>query len=271
MASSRLPGPLPAVSGSSANSVIPTRPRFLAALGAILVGQLGRARAGAIPIFLAATVQSVGLVVLLKGLVATRSDITVQSVVSGSAVTVVSFVALNLLAQRFGLLKATGALDYFAALPIPASALVLGTAAAWSAFTVPGTLLVAVGGAIFYGLPLAHIWVIVPVVVLAGISLAGLGAILGLLPARQEIATVAGQLGMAVVMFFGLVPASRLPELLRVVRIFVPSTYAVDAFGEALRVRPDWTAISTDLGICVGVCILALACATWAYRRAVRI
>ncbi|HZV24989.1 MAG TPA: ABC transporter permease, partial [Acidothermaceae bacterium] len=171
------------------------RPTFAATFAAIVKGQLARAKTAAIPIFLAATLQSVGLVVLLKGLVDTSSHVTQQSVVAGSSVTVVSFVALNLLAQRFGALKASGALDYFGALPINPAAVVTATAAAWASFTVPGSILVAVGGAAFYRLPLSHVWVIGPVVVAAGISLAGLGALLGLIASRPEIATIAGQLG----------------------------------------------------------------------------
>jgi ABC-2 type transport system permease protein len=245
------------------------RPSFAASFSAVFTGQLARARTAAIPIFMAATVQSVGLIVLLKGLVDTTSAITQQSVVAGSSVTVVSFVALNLLAQRYGALRASGALDYFGALPVRPSAIVTATAAAWALFTVPGTILVAVGGAIFYGLPLANVWVIAPVVVAAGISLAGLGALLGLLAPRPEIATVAGQLGMAIVMFLGLVPAHRLPGIVQAVRAVVPSTYAVDAFAESFQERVRWWVVTADLAICVGVCVLALALASWAFRRAV--
>ncbi len=243
-------------------------PSFTASFGALFVGQLARARTAAIPFFLAATLQSVGIVVLLKGLLDTSSDLTKQSVVAGSSVTVVSFVALNLLAQRFGALRASGALDYFAALPIRPSAVVTATAAAWASFTVPGSILVAVGGAIFYRLPLAHVWVILPVVVLAGVSLAGLGAVLGLLAPKPEIATVGGQLGMSAVMFLGLVPAHRLPEVLRAVRAIVPSTYAVDAFAASFHRRPRWGTVGIDLLVCLAVCVLALVAATWAFRRA---
>jgi ABC-2 type transport system permease protein len=130
-------------------------------------------------------------------------------------------------------------------------------------------VLVAVGGAIFYGLPLANVWVIAPVVVAAGISLAGLGALLGLVAPSQEIATVAGQLGMSLVMFLGLVPAHRLPGIVQAVRAIVPSTYAVDAFAESFRSHPSWLTVTADLGICVGVCVLALAASAWAFRRAV--
>jgi ABC-2 type transport system permease protein len=246
------------------------RPTFAATFAAIFKGQLARARTAAIPIFLAATLQSVGLVVLLKGLVDTGSHVTQQSVVAGSSVTVVSFVALNLLAQRFGALKASGALEYFGALPINPAAVVTATAAAWASFTVPGSILVAVGGAAFYRLPLSHVWVIGPVVIGAGISLAGLGALLGLIAPRPEIATIAGQLGMSLVMFLGIVPAHRLPGVIQAVRAAVPSTYAVDAFAESFKHSPNWTTIGADLGICVGVCALALSASTWAFRRAVR-
>ena len=55
------------------------------------------------------------------------NTVTEQSVVAGSSVAVVSFVALNLLAQRFGALKASGALDYYGALPVRPAAVVSGS------------------------------------------------------------------------------------------------------------------------------------------------
>jgi ABC-2 type transport system permease protein len=255
----------PAPDGPAAAS----RPSFGASFAAVFSGQFARAKVAAIAIFMAATLQSVGLVVLLKGLIDSGSAVTRQSVVAGSSVTVVSFVALNLLAQRFGALNASGALDYFGALPVQPAAIVTATAAAWASFTIPGSILVAVGGAAYYRLPLAHVWVIAPVVVGAGISLAGLGALLGLVAPRPELATIAGQLGMSLVMFLGLVPAHRLPGVVQAVRAVVPSTYAVDAFAESFKRSPNWTTISADLGICVAVCVLALAASTWAFRRAV--
>src|SRR5450631_3512501 len=127
------------------------RPSFAASFAAVFSGQFARARVAAIAIFLAATLQSVGLVVLLKGLIDSGNTVTRQSVVAGSSVTVVSFVALNLLAQRFGALKASGALDYFGALPISPAAVVTATAAAWATFTLPGSVLVAVGGRVTTG------------------------------------------------------------------------------------------------------------------------
>jgi ABC-2 type transport system permease protein len=179
---------------------------------------------------------------------------------------VVAFVALNLLAQRVGALRAAG-LDYYAALPVSPSAVVLAMAASYATFTVPGATLTAVVGALLYGLPLANLWVLAPVLVLSGAALAGLGALIGLLAPRPELATLAGQLGMTLVLFLGLIPAYRFPEGLRVFRALVPSTYGVDALAEALRTHPSWAEIAVDLGVCAAVAVATLALASHVYRR----
>ena len=245
-------------------------PGPLAALSAVTSAQLSRARAARGPLLFVATLQSVGILLLLRGVVDEGSAATSRQVVAGATVLVVAFVALNLLAQRFGMLRGSGALDHYAALPVPATAVVLGTAASYATFTVPGAVLTAVTGCLLYGLPLIHLWVLVLVLPLAGAALAGLGALLGLLAPRAELATVAGQLGMSAVLFLGIIPADRMPYVLRLLRALVPSTYAADALAEALRPRPDMAALMTDLAVCAAVAVLALALASMAFRRAVR-
>jgi ABC-2 type transport system permease protein len=237
---------------------------------ALYSGQVSRARAARVPLLFVATLQSVGILLLLRGVVDQTSDTTAQQVVAGSTVLVVAFVALNLLAQRFGALRASGALDHYATLPVSGAAVVLATAAAYATFTVPGAVLTAVVGALVYGLPLGHLWLLVVVLPLAGAGLAGLGASLGLLAPRPELATVLGQLGMSGVLFVGIIPAARLPEVLRAVRAAVPSTYAVDALAASFRARWDTVLIARDLGICAAVAVAALALASAAFRRAVR-
>src|SRR5581483_11796521 len=169
------------------------------------------------PLLFVATVQSVGLVVLLRGIVHHHDVTTAASIVAGSTILVVGFVALNLLAQRLGALRATSALDYYAALPIPAAAVVT-----------------AVVGIAVYGLSFANLWLVVPVVVVAGLALSGVGALFGLAMPRPELATIAGQLGMTAVLFLGIIPPSHLPEVVRGVRDAVPGILAVDGFADAL-------------------------------------
>ncbi|MEU3062180.1 ABC transporter permease [Streptomyces subrutilus] len=242
------------------------RARFLPALAAVYRAQLSRARVARIPLLFVATFQSVGIMVLMRGVVDGGSE--ARAVVAGSSVLVVAFVALNLLAQYFGQLRAGGGLDHYATLPVPPASVVLGAAAAYASFTLPGTLVTAVFGCVLFGLPLSGLWILAAVVPLAGAALAGLGAALGLLAPRQELATLAGQLGMSAALLLGVLPPERMPGPIVWARDLLPSTYGVEAFARTFEAEPDWAAVLLDLGVCAAVGVLSLAVATWAYRRA---
>ncbi|MCU1594373.1 MAG: hypothetical protein JWO12_1765 [Frankiales bacterium] len=237
---------------------------------ALYAGQVSRARAARVPLLFVATLQSVGILLLLRGVVDEGSRTTSQQVVAGSTVLVVAFVALNLLSQRFGLLRGSGALDHYATLPVSGSLVVLATAASYATFTIPGAVLTSIIGSLLYGLPLSHLWVLIGVLPLAGASLAGLGACLGLLAPRPELATVAGQLGMSGVLFLGIIPEKRLPEVVQWVRAAVPSTYATDALASSFSRHLDAGLLVQDLGVCLVVSVVALSLASASFRRAVR-
>lgn len=253
-------------SGSAAAAPLAPRARLLPSMAAVYRAQMSRARVSRIPLLFVATFQSVGIMVLMRGVVDGADES--RAVVAGSSVLVVAFVALNLLAQYFGQLRASGGLDHFATLPVPPAAVVLGTAGAYASFTVPGAAVTAVMGSVLFQLPLAHLWVLVVVIPPAGAALAGLGAALGLLAPRQELATLLGQLGMSAALLLGVLPAGRLPGPIAWVRDLLPSTYGVEALARSFDARPDWAAVALDLGVCAAVGVVSLAVATWAYRRA---
>ena len=97
----------------------PLAPRtpFWASLAAVYAAQLARGRVSRAPLLFVATLQSLGLLVLLRGVIGTDRVAEQRQAVAGATVLVVAFVALNLLAQRFGQLRAGGGLDHYAALP----------------------------------------------------------------------------------------------------------------------------------------------------------
>src|SRR5690606_33117731 len=97
-----------------------------------------------------------------------------------------------------------------------------------------------------------------------------LGAALGLLAPRAELATLCGQIGMSAALLLGVLPAASLPGPVRWLRDLLPSTYGVEALAGALRPRPDWGSIAANLGLCAAVGAAGLALATCAYRRAGR-
>ncbi|MFC9391793.1 MULTISPECIES: ABC transporter permease [unclassified Streptomyces] len=261
-------GALPATSRDAADGAAPLAPRarLLPAMAAVYRAQLSRARVARIPLLFVATFQSIGIMILMRGVVDGGSE--ARAVVAGSTVLVVAFVALNLLAQYFGQLRAGGGLDHYATLPVPPAAVVLGAAGAYASFTVPGTAFTAVAGSVLFGLPLGHLWILGAVVPLAGAALAGLGAALGLLAPRQELATLLGQLGMSAALLLGVLPAERLPGPIGWARDLLPSTYGVEALARTFGPHPDWAAVAVDLAVCGAVGVASLAVATWAYRRA---
>jgi ABC-2 type transport system permease protein len=246
------------------------RARMWPAFGAVYRAQLSRVRVARIPLLFVATFQSIGIMVMMRGVVRAGDGEAARAVVAGSSVLVVAFVALNLLAQYFGQLRASGGLDHYATLPVPPAAVVLGAAGAYASFTVPGTLVTAITGCVLFHLSLANLWVLAAVVPLAGAALSGLGAALGLLAPRPEIATLFGQLGMSAALLLGVLPASHMPAPIGWARDVLPSTYAVEAFARTLggAGATDWAAVGADLSVCAAVGVASLAVATRAYRRA---
>jgi ABC-2 type transport system permease protein len=257
---------IPAQAGRGRPAPLAPRARLFPSLAAVYRAQLSRARVARIPLLFVATFQSVGIMILMRGVVDGGDE--ARAVVAGSTVLVVAFVALNLLAQYFGQMRASGGLDHYATLPVPPAAVVLGAAGAYASFTVPGTAVTAVTGSILFQLPLTHLWVLVAVIPLSGAALAGLGAALGLLAPRQELATLLGQLGMTAALLLGVLPADRLPGPITYARDLLPSTYGVEALARTFDAHPDWTAVALDLAVCAAVGVFSLAVATWAYRRA---
>ncbi|WOX09022.1 ABC transporter permease [Streptomyces sp. N50] len=241
--------------------------RLWPSMAAVYRAQLSRARVARIPLLFVATFQSVGILIMMRGVVDGGSH-DAQFVVAGSSVLVVAYVGLNLLAQYFGQLRGSGGLDHYATLPVPPAAVVLGAAGAYASFTVPGTVLTAVFGCVLFGLPMGNIWILAAVIPLAGAALAGLGAALGLLAPRPELATLLGQLGMSAALLLGVLPADRMPDAVRFLRDLVPSTYGVEAFAQTFGAHPDWALVLGDLAVCAGVGVVSLAVAAWAYRRA---
>jgi ABC-2 type transport system permease protein len=246
------------------------RTGWWSAAAAVYATQLARVRVARGPLLFVATLQSLGILALLRGVIRHADRTTASAVVAGTTVLVVAFVALNLLAQRFGALRATRALDYYAALPIPASAVVLGAAASYATFTVPGAAVTAIVGVAMFGLPAGHLWLVLPVIGCAGVALSGVGAVLGLLLPRAELATVAGQLGMTAVLFLGVIPPSHLPLAVRAARDFVPAALAVDTLASALRGPVDVAGTVWRLSATLAIGVVALAVAGRLLRRAVQ-
>jgi ABC-2 type transport system permease protein len=244
--------------GAAVGTRVGGRPSWATTLTSVTRLELSRARTVRVPLLFVASFQSIGILILLRG-VADRSGS--NAIVAGSTVLVAAFTALNLLAQRLGLLRSTGALERYAVLPVPGSAVVLAHALAFAVFTLPGSIVTAVAGVLIYGVPAKGLLLLLPVMVLATAMFAGAGALIGLWSPGAEIATVLGQLGMSAVIFIGVVPPARLPSEVRDVRRVLPPAQAVDALASGFAHHVAWGDVLVDLSSCAGWAVLLLALA----------
>lgn len=240
---------------------VATRPSFAASVAAVYTGQLGRARVGGGMVMMVATVQSLAILALLRGIGGGAGAGSRAAVVSGAVLSVIAFIGWNLLAQRMAAVKEGGGLDYFGTLPVRPSAVVLGFCGAYSTFALPGVALSAAVGVPLFSLPAAHVWVLVPAVATSCLMFGALGTLSGLSFGRPEFAVLTGQFGLTAAMFFGLIPPQALPDRLTPVRAAVPLAYDIDAVASALSAHPHWTGIAARLlgSALVGACCLALA------------
>ncbi len=98
-------------------------------------------------------------------------------------------------------------------------------------------ILLPILGALIFHVTFSPNVLAVLVLLLAPLTLSGVGAMIGVLSPNQQVAGVITNLALVVVMFLSpvLVPASALPGVLRVTGTVLPPTHAADAPRRALQ------------------------------------
>ena len=135
-----LPGaPAEEADGVRGEEGLGPRARMWPSLVAVYRAQLSRGRVARIPLLFVATFQSIGVMIMLRGVVDAGGD-DARFVVAGGSVLVVAFVGLNLLAQYFGQLRGNGGLADHTPLTLPPAAGGLGGAGAYAPLPPLGAL-----------------------------------------------------------------------------------------------------------------------------------
>ena len=144
-------------------------------------------------------------------------------------------------------------LDYYSTLPLSKLQLILGLVTVSAVFTIPGMLLTIFIGSIWLGFPVILNPLIVPIMILSALSMAGLGAMMGVHARNGHHANMMNSLMMLVVTFMSplLIPYENLPRLLQYTSRLLPTSYAANAFRAALAGR-------TDMGVWLDMAIVSL-------------
>ena len=198
--------------------------------------QLARVRTSWRPYLIVSSAMPLGIAVLMRAIM-TGDQVARfgEQIVAGSAVLAIAMTAVVMLAQRIAALRESGGLDFYASLPVKRWMLVLAILLSFAIFSLPGTMIVAVLGALLFDLSFTALWAAVPVWALGSFALAGLGVAVGLAAPDEQLAGMYSNLAMMAVLFLGIIPASRMPGWLGPVRAALPSTYAVDALKPGLQ------------------------------------
>lgn len=174
-------------------------------------------------------------------------------VITGSAVVTLTTTGINVVAQNLGAAKDRGDFLFLAALPVSKVSYLLALLISKLLLQLPGILVALVAGSWLYHFPLAPNPLLLAIIVLAALSLSGVGAALGLLSPDFQLTQVVGNLVMFLVMFASpvFITPEQLPPPLRLVGLLLPPTYAADAL------RRVATGV-TDLQLGLDVAVLLL-------------
>jgi ABC-2 type transport system permease protein len=192
--------------------------------------QLARVRTAWRPYLIVSSAMPLGIAVLMRAVMdQAQVERFGQQIVAGSAVLAIAMTAIVMLAQRVSSLKETGALDFYATLPVSRAAVVGAVLISFAIFSLPGTVIVVSLGALLFDLSMTAVWTAVPVWLFGSFALAGVGVAIGFAAPDEQLAGMYSNLAMMAALFLGILPLDRIPGWLGPVRAVLPSTYAAEA------------------------------------------
>lgn len=205
------------------------------------------------------------ILVAFRMLGAVHDPASAMYVAAGNGIVALIMGPMQSLANDLAWGRQRNDLEYYAVLPFSMTQLVLAFVTVASIFSMPAMLLTLwIGGLWLKFTVVITPWVLL-VMVLAGLSMAGLGVFIGVQAKNGHHANMMNSLVMVVVMFFSpvLIPFENLPPVLRYTSKLFPSSYAADAFRAALQGRSDITVWGNIL-VLLGFSLVLL---WWATRK----
>lgn len=206
---------------------------------------------------LTATISPLLSIIALGSFVARDDAESLHAILSGSLVMSLMFGNLGNVSSRFAYMRFSGALDYYATLPIRRSLLIVAVVLAFFVLSFPSLLITIGFGAWFLHLPLMLHPLIVLVIPLCVLPLAGIGAAIGANCSTPELGGGLTLLVTMLALFVGpvLLPASRLPAIVQIIGHLSPATYAASALRQTL-LEPITPHLMVDCVALIGFLLL---------------
>ncbi|MBT9165291.1 MAG: hypothetical protein DDT22_00821 [candidate division WS2 bacterium] len=158
-------------------------------------------------------------------------------IVTGSITTALTTSAMLTLGQRLGGLKDLRAFEFYASLPISKLAFIFGLITEGLISSLPSAIILLFIGMLLFGFSIHNILLFTVTIILAGYSLAGLGAVIGFRSRSGGIASIITQIINPIIIFLAPVymPPEKFPYLLQKTSWFLPTTHVARLFRNSLE------------------------------------
>lgn len=223
---------------------------LLVQLGDLLLVELTNWRWSWRMMLLLGMVTPLGTLAALKILLREPRPVDLAYALAGNVVLSLMFENQNRVGGHFVYMRDHGTLDYFGSLPVRRPVVVLAVVGAFLLLSLPAVVVIVLGGSLLMGIDLQVSPLVLLVVPVCALSLAGIGAVVGLAARNSQEATSLGLLVTIVLAGLGavMVPPDRLPGWLVALGRLSPATHAGSAFRQVLF-GPVTAALAVDLAI----------------------
>lgn len=180
-------------------------------------------------------------------------------ILTGNVVLSLMFGNLEKVQSRFIYMRFTGALDYFATLPVQRYTLIVAILSSFLLLSLPSLIITIIFGSLFLGIPLAPNSLILVTVPLCAIPLAAIRALIGTSARTPESAGSISLLVTFLLVGLGpvVIPPNRLPRFMILLGYLSPATYAASALRQTL-LGPLTGEIVIDLALLAAFGIVSL-------------
>lgn len=192
---------------------------------------------------------------------------TAKYLTTGAPTIILLMIGLVLLPQIIGMARTEGTFDYIWSLPVPRMVYIAADATIWIVVALPGVIVALAMGAVYFDFNLSVSPLVIPALLLISMSGVSLGYTLAHGAPKPEMAHVATQILVFVIMIFSpvLYPVEQLPDWLAKVHSVLPIQYMANLS------RGTLTDLEVDLGlafIVVGTwCAVGLMATNYFIRR----
>ena len=193
-----------------------------------------------------------------------RSPEALLFIITGSITTALCTSAMLTLGQNIGYMKEPGSFEYYASFPISKPVFILALATRSVILSIPSSVILLLIGAFIFGVPMRPSPVTILIFILAGYSLAGLGAFVGFLSRDGQTAGLVTQIIDPLIIFLApvYIPGEHLPRFLQYTSRFIPTTYVANALRASVA-----GSVTSQTWLEIGLLVVWTVLTLWAASR----